>query len=398
MVSGVITRSVMQHIMHNGYFIISDIIEDTGYSVTTVAKYVAQLIEDKIISEIDKVNLHSKGRKTVRYGVGAERYYFLGVNVAHFEISIALIDLSGHVVSEDRNHDFRFENSHDALDTICRYIIDFVNSTENVDMSMIKACNINLSGRVNSKKGTSGTIFNFEETTSTPLVDIVSEKLSIRVFIENDTKAMTYGEYYSGLNRTYKNMCFVNIGWGLGLGLIIDGKLYYGKDGYSGEFGHMYLYDNNILCHCGKKGCLETEVSGRAIVRKLTERISAGESSLLSAKVRSGKTITNSDILAAVEKEDALCIELVTEMGKELGRQLAGIVNILNPEVIVIGGSYSRIESCYFLQYIKLAIRQYSLRLMSQDVPVLTSSLGTDAAVIGACLIARSRTLMGETE
>ena len=84
MVSGVITRSVMQHIMHNGYFIISDIIEDTGYSVTTVAKYVAQLIDDKIISEIDKVNLHSKGRKTVRYGVGAERYYFLGVNVAHF--------------------------------------------------------------------------------------------------------------------------------------------------------------------------------------------------------------------------------------------------------------------------------------------------------------------------
>ena len=117
---------------------------------------------------------------------------------------------------------------------------------------------------------------------------------------------------------------------------------------------------------------------------------------MLSGKVRSGAIITTSDIIKAVENEDALCIELISAAGTELGHQLAGLVNILNPDIIVIGGSLSKIESYYFLQYTKLAIRQYSLKLMNQDVPVISSELGDDAAVIGACLIARSKTLLGE--
>ncbi len=396
MVSTIIRKSIMLHIMRNGSFMTAEISDDTGYSTTTVAKYIAQLIKEGILSEIDKVSMHVKGRKTVRYGIGSEDRYFIGVDISAFEMRIGLMDISGRMIKVEKDTDFRLNNTHDNLEEICEGVKGLIEATEGLNASMVLGININLPGRVNSSKGTSATVYALEDTTNTPLVEILSDKIGVPVYIENDTKAMTYGEYMSGYSKSYRNMCYLNIGWGLGLGLILNGKLYYGKDGYSGEFGHVNLYDNNILCHCGKKGCLETEVSGRAIARKLTERIQAGETSVLSGKVRSGALITTSDIIQAVENEDALCIELLSTTATELGHQLAGLVNILNPDIIVIGGSLSKIESYYFLQYTRLAIRQYSLKLMNQDVPVISSELGDDAAVIGACLIARSKTLLGE--
>lgn len=102
------------------------------------------------------------------------------------------------------------------------------------------------------------------------------------------------------------------------------------------------MYNNNILCHCGKKGCIETEVSGRAIHRKLIERINNGESSVLSRKVRKGAVITTNDIIEAAEREDPLCIELISQTGTELGHQLAGLINLFNPEIIIIAATWRR--------------------------------------------------------
>ena len=398
LVSTIIRKSIMSHIMNSGSFVISDISEDTGYTATTVAKYVSKLIDEGLLSEVDRINLHSKGRKTVRYGISSYNRYFLGVDISAFEMKIGLMNLAGEIIKIEKDTTFRLENNYDTLDKLCNGVKKFVADTEGVDISMIMCANINLPGRVNSRIGTSASTFNFEETVNTPLAEILADKIGIPIYIENDTKAMAYGEYMSGLNKSYKNICYVNIGWGLGMALIVEGHLHLGKDGYSGELGHVHHFNNNVLCHCGKKGCLETELSGRAIVRKLTERILQGDTSVLSHKVKSGATITTDDIINAVKNEDALCIEFVSSIGTELGHQLSGIVNIFNPDVIVIGGSLSEIESYYFLQYTRLAIRQYSLKLISQDLPVISSTLGENAAIIGSCMIARSKILTGEIE
>ena len=139
---------------------------------------------------------------------------------------------------------------------------------------------------------------------------------------------------------------------------------------------------------------METEVSGRAIIRKVTERIRNGEQSVLSSKVRSGKDLSLEDILSAIGREDALTIEIAGTVGKELGRHLSGAINLLNPEIIVIGGLLSQIDSFHFLQYISLGIHQYALKLLSKDVPIVKSSLGENSTILGACLIARERTLI----
>ena len=189
-----------------------------------------------------------------------------------------------------------------------------------------------------------------------------------------------------------KNMLFINVSWGLGMGMILDGKLYYGKSGYSGEIGHFPLLDNDIICQCGKVGCLETGASGLAVHRIFLEKLREGKASALSAKFNNGEEISLGDILDALAEEDVLAIEAVEEIGNTLGRAIAGLINIFNPELVVIGGRMSTAEE-YLMLPIKSAINKHSLNIVSKDTVIKFSKLGKKAGPIGACMLSRSHLL-----
>ena len=155
----------------------------------------------------------------------------------------------------------------------------------------------------------------------------------------------------------------------------------------------MTAYNNNIICHCGKIGCVETEVSGRALKRKLTENILAGKPSILSDKVLKQKEeLTLEDIMDAIAKEDVLSLATLQHIADELGKQLAGIINIFNPEMLVIGGEMS-VTGDYLTLPVNMGIKKYSLNIMNEDSQIVTSELKDQAGVIGACLIARQKLL-----
>lgn len=390
-------RAIMlKQVMSKGSFSISEICNLTGLSTTSVAKYVSRMLDEGLIDTHDHEIAEGRGRRALRYGAGAASDCFLGVDISSYSLGLGVMDLGGEMRASVVDRSFRMENTHECLELVLSKIREFLDNHQ--ELPKLSSANFNVSGRVNSRAGTSASFFTFEETLETPLSKILSERMGVPVYIANDTQAMAYGEYHARPDEHWENMLFVNAGWGLGLGIIIGGKLYAGGDGYAGEIGHMHMFDNNILCHCGKKGCLETEVSGRAISRKLSERIKAGESSVLFWKVHRNETITTDDIILALEKEDPLCIELVSRTGSELGMYLAGIMNLLNPDAIVIGGALSRAASYYFLQYAALAIKQHSLKLISSNVPVVSSILGNSAGLRGACLLARDRFLLRESD
>ena len=174
------------------------------------------------------------------------------------------------------------------------------------------------------------------------------------------------------------------------IGIIVDVRIYTGILGFGGVFGHVFSYDNEVLCHCGKKGCLETEASGSALIRKLMEREANGEISLLSSRIREKNALTLKDVIAATEKDDVMCIDLIEDIGNNLGKHIAGLINILNPELVIIGGALS-LTGDYILQPIKTAVRKYSLNLVNRDTTIVISKLGDNAGLIGSCLISRSR-------
>ena len=382
----IIKDVILRHCITNGNQMIPQMAAALGYSVPTVAKYVGELISEGFFVECGKMDSH-RGRKPIIYGVNPSACYFIGVDISRFALTLGLMNLTGELVDESVLNDFAFDNTPATLDRVCHSVGDFLQQS-GVPAEKVKQVNINISGRVNSHTGESYSVFNFEDNDE-PLATIFTEKIGLPVRIENDSRAMTYGELAVGNAQGFRNVLFVNASWGLGLGVIINGELYYGRHGYSGEVGHMNVYNNEIMCHCGKKGCLETEVSGSAIHRKLLERIRQGQTSVLSPQVAHGQTISTFDIVcAATHNEDPLCIELIEQTGAELGRQLANLINIFNPEAVIVGGILALADE-YFLPPIRSAIRKYSLKLMCKDIEVLVSANPQRVGMIGACMVAR---------
>jgi predicted NBD/HSP70 family sugar kinase len=383
--STIVKKQVIAFYIQNGFATLAELSRQLNLSIPTVTKIVEEMTEQGLIIERGKLET-AGGRHPSLYGLNPESCYFGGVDIKNNAVSIGVVDFTGQMVTQANDLPYEYENSPAALDKLCGMINEFFDSLT-VPRSRIAMINVNISGRVNPKTGHSYSRFNFEEE---PLTDILSRKLKAYVCIENDTRAMALGEYLCNNNRDERDLLFINLSWGLGLGAVIDGKIVTGKSGFAGEFGHMVTCDNEVICHCGKKGCLETEASGSALVRKITERLQAGANSVIADRYEQNGKITLNDALEAVQREDLLAIEVVEEMGKTLGRWLAGLINVFNPEKVIIGGVLA-VTGDYLLQPIRSAVRLYSLNLVNQDTKITLSRHGDDGGLIGACLIARNR-------
>lgn len=378
-------KRIIVYLMHNHFSTIPDLAKEIDLSVPTVTKFVMELVEAGYIVNYGKQET-SEGRPPNVYGLNPGAAYTVGVDIKAFCLNIGLMNFTGDIVDVEMGLDCRLENTPESLEQLVAHIRDFIGRHESVKDKIIQI-GVNLSGRVNPEEGYSYSMFNFEER---PLNEVLTEKLGMLVRIDNDTRAMAYGEMLKGVVKAEKDIVFINVGWGLGAAFIIDGKMYEGRSGFSGEFGHFSVFDNEIICRCGKKGCLETEVSGQALYRLLCDKVKKGQNSILAKKILSETPLTVNDIVNATNKEDMLCIELMEEIGRKLGRYLAGIINLFNPELVVLGGTLALTED-YILQPVKTAVRKYSLNLVNRDTAIVLSKLQDKAGVVGACLLARNK-------
>jgi len=383
--SALVKKKIINHYIHNGSSTLTELSKDIDLSIPTVTKLIGEMYEEGFITDYGKLET-AEGRYPNLYGLNPEACYFIGVDIKQSGVNIGMINFKGEIVDLRMGLDYQFVNTPESLDNLCEIVKGFINE-QTVDKSKILNIDVNISGRVNPESGYSYSVFFFGEK---PLSDVLKEKIGYPVTIDNDTRAMTYGEYMAGNVKNEKNIIFVNVSWGLAIGIIIDGKIYTGKSGFSGEFGHVKVYNNEIICHCGKKGCLETEASGLAMHRRLLEMVGEGATSSLSKRILNKEQLTLDDILDAVTKEDVLCISLVEEIGQKLGENIAGLINIFNPEMVIIGGTVSVVGD-YIMEPIKTAVRKYSLNLVNKDSKMVISTLKDRAGVIGACMLARSR-------
>lgn len=383
--NALVKKKIITHYFYNGSSTITDLSKELDLSIPTVTKLITEMVNDGYIDDYGKLETNG-GRHPNLYGLNPESGYFIGVDIKRFAINIGLINFKGDMVELQMNLPYVFENTPEALNELCQLTKDFINNLT-IEKEKILNININVSGRVNPESGLSFSHFNFEER---PLSEVLTEKIGYKTTIDNDTRAMTYGEFMKGNVKGEKDILFINVSWGLAVGIIINGRLYNGKSGFAGELGHVNAFDNEIICHCGKKGCLETEASGSALYRILNQRIAGGENSILSKRIKSKEPITLDEIIDAVHKEDMLCIEIIEEIGQKLGKDVAGLINIFNPELVIIGGVLSETGD-YMTQPIKTAIRKYSLNMVNSDSKVITSKLKDKAGIVGACMLARSR-------
>jgi len=386
--SALLKRQILSLYLQNDSYSIAEISNEIGTSIPTSTKLVQELIAEGFLQDLGKQGT-SGGRRPSIFGLNPNAGYFVGVDVARRHFHVAITDFKGNLECFVQDIEFVLQSNADSFKEICSIVKNIIEE-QGISWDKVHGVGVSLSGRVNPEEGYSLSYFVRDDL---PLKAIFQNELKVPVNIENDSRAMTFGEYLSDeQTRMENNMLFINLSWGLGMGMILDGKLYYGKSGFSGEIGHFPLLDNDKICRCGKIGCLETGASGSALHHIIMDELAAGRASSLAAKYRAGDQIDLEDILGAIKDEDVLSIDAIGKVGEALGRGIAGLINIFNPGLVVIGGRLI-VGGDYLMFPIKTAVKKQSLNKVSSDTVIRFSTLGRKAAGIGDCLIARSKFL-----
>lgn len=328
---------IIQTISQQGEAItIPEICKKLDVSIPTGIKLVNELQEEGLIKVVGKKE-NQNGRKPLLYALNDPNFFAIGVEVSIKRISVALIDPGLNVLKYRQKTDFRLENTEDCLEEVIEFVQQCLDGCE-VKEDTVLGMGFGITGRVNTESGKSITYFNFMDQ---PLAAYLSERFNTPVFIENDTRCLGMAEKNLGHAMNASNALVINLSRGLGTSLIINGNLVSGSAGYAGEFGHMHFGNGDKICLCGKVGCLGTMVGGHALEEQFMQQIADSQPSLIAAESREG--IRYDQILDAALKGDQLSIRLIQQMGRTLGYALGNIINLLNPELVVLGGKFAKL-------------------------------------------------------
>jgi len=305
----------------------------------------------------------------------SEKNTVIGIDIGGTKIHGIKMDINGKIFKEIKI----LTEAKKGYEIVLKKIKNIINDLKDTN---VKAIGIGLASPIDHKKGIVINAPNIKGWINIPLQKIISKECKLPVFLENDAKCFTIAEYTHGAGKGYSSMVGVTLGTGIGGGIIIDGKLHRGRDNYAGEIGHMSIHYNRFKCSCGGHGCFEKFASGTAILKRTLDHI----------KIKDHKTnliakgLGTRDIYrAALKEHDPLAIHILKDTGKYLGIGLANIINILNPEIIVLGGSVSR-NFDLFEKNMRLAILKQSFS-PANNTPIIRSKIDYPGT-IGAALIA----------
>jgi len=241
-------------------------------------------------------------------------------------------------------------------------------------------------GILDTNRGIVTTSPNLPNWRNVPLRDILADKLGVVTYIINDASAAALGEHRFGAGMGFGNIIYLTVSTGIGGGIIIDGELYSGTDGCAGEVGHMTIEAGGPQCHCGNHGCLEALASGWAVAKAAITRINdGGKSSIIELVEGRLENITAETVAVAARRGDRLAADIVAEAAEYLGIGLANLVNIFNPELIVIGGGLSKMGDM-LLKPARKVLKERAFQLPADTVRVVRACLGSDAGIIGAAV------------
>jgi predicted NBD/HSP70 family sugar kinase len=228
----------------------------------------------------------------------------------------------------------------------------------------------------------------------TPLRRIFEDAYGLPTFVGNCVHAIAIAEERFGHAKGLRNFLLVNVGWGIGSALFIDGRLYNGRDGLAGELGHITVEENGERCSCGNQGCLELLSSASAIVRRVRSGLEQRINSSLNRKIGEKLDKLSVDaIVAAAKSGDRLAERVISEAGTHLGVALANIVNIMNPEKIILAGKVPQAAGEILLNPLLYSLRHRALRHAVKDLAVVVSQSGDEAAAVGMVLVAGQEVL-----
>ncbi|WP_153797382.1 ROK family transcriptional regulator [Foetidibacter luteolus] len=382
-------KKLITHLSNKGELAIPELAEMLTISIPKTTELINGLLEEGLVVESGR-KTDGVGRKAAVYSLNKESCYFLGVEIKKYKVNLALMGFDKTVIASSVNIPFPFSGTSESVNAIIKDIHEFLNSSR-ISKDKILGVGLSIAGRINVKTGQILTIYHFADVPIN-IKTILEEALDLPVYIDNDSRTLAYGEYFFSEESLPKTTLILNIDYGLALGIFIDGKPVYGASGYAGELGHIPIFNNEKICFCGKKGCMETEASGYVLIDYITAKMKEGVSSRLQKTLSKKGYLELEDIVEAVHLGDNLAIEAVSAIAYNLGKGLSVAINLFNPELIVLGGILAGAGTPLLLP-VQSSIYQFSLGLVSNDTRVVLSAINEKAGLLGSCLLVRDKVL-----
>lgn len=358
----------------------SEISERIDKSHSLTMKLVAELVEEGILIE-KGLAPSSGGRRPQTHSLIPDTFYLVAVAMDQFVSRIAILDANRRQVGQVHQLELDLAGNLQALDNITKAIQLCIDQAP-IDKSRILGIGIGMPGFINAEKGANYTFL------GTNVCAHIKEQTGYCTFIENDSSTIALAEIKYGQAQEEKNAMIVNLSWGIGLGMILDGKLFRGNDGFAGEFSHIPLFKNGKLCSCGKTGCLETETSLTYMIQKAKAEIRSGRATYLS------KIPLDQDNHEAVAKQfidaailgDTLVIEIISSVAYNIGRGIAILMHLINPGKVILSGRLAGAGRVW-LAPIQQAINEFCIPKLVSNTKIELSKLGHDAEIIGAATL-----------
>ncbi len=317
--------------------------------------------------------------------LASRRRSVLAIDLGGTKIIAAAVLSTGEIVSRKYSLTLADEGPRPVINRLSSAVAEIIAQAK-LKTSDIAGIGIAAAGIIDTKEGIVTTSPNLPGWRDVPLRDIIAERLGLTTYLINDASAAALGEHRFGAGKGVDNLIYLTVSTGIGGGIIIEGELYLGADGCAGEIGHMIIETHGPQCNCGKFGCLEALASGSAMTKESVRRLNQGEKSSIIRLVDGRlESITAETVSLAARKGDSLACDIVARAATYLGIGLANLVNIFNPELIVIGGGVSKMGNM-LLAPARKTIREIAFKLPARTARIVRARLGSNAGIIGAAV------------
>ncbi|MDX5422525.1 MAG: ROK family protein [Hymenobacteraceae bacterium] len=359
----------------------ADICSRFGISSPTSMALLNELMAESLVEKQGRGESVG-GRRPELYGLRDQSLFVLGIDMGKFSTRMAIFDNNHNNITGVQTFPIQLTKSVDSVEELVACASNLLLSS-GIDTEKLMGIGISMPGLVSSKDGRNYTYL-LSDDTSLSLQELLKLRFGRPVYIQNDVKSATLAEHRFGAARGKRDVLVLSIDWGIGLGVIMDGKLHNGTSGFAGEFGHVPFVEEGVLCHCGKRGCLETVASGQALVREAREGLKAGTGSLLNQLPEAEIEKLNPKVVVeAANNGDQYAISLLADMGTSLGRGIATLIQLFNPELIILGGAMAEARQ-YLTTPVQQAIHTYCMTQLSEKTRISLSGLGAHAGIMGS--------------
>ncbi len=350
-------------------------------SIPSVSKAINELIEEGFVIEQGYAP-SSGGRRPLMYALLPSAMYIVTVAMDQLSTRIQMVDLLNNPVAGIALNELKlFANPH-ALSTLIDYINDYIAAC-GIPKDKIAGIGIGMPGFIDAAEGIN---YTYLDSAGQSLTQLISAQTGVPAYIENDSSLIALAEQKFGIAKNHKDVMVINLGWGIGLGMIINGEIYRGHNGFAGEFSHIPLSEDGALCTCGKRGCLEAEASMLVVAEKAIKGIKKGHISSLKHTDKDQSKLVGNAIMEAANNGDQFAIELLSDAGYKIGKALAILIHIMNPESIVLSGR-GAIVGKILLAPMQQALNKYCIPRLVSSTGLLISELGFNAELTGTAVL-----------